>query len=238
MGKERKKRAPASAAPEAASAAPEAASAAPEAASAAPEAASAAPKAASETASAAPKAASAAPKAASETASAAPKAALEAASAAENLPEPYEVCPIYQPIRRSFSVRSPNQNIDVAGLLEEIEELRTMVGANRTIGCFGNQNKPTVTFATRSNSWNFHRPPPPPPRPALPSQMTISNERASQPEPVPFRLHDETQTQDRDRRPPWARNPHQTVVLQELPAWARPGPQTWAGGSNLAETQV
>ena len=232
-----------------------------------------------QTASAAPEAAApeaaapeaAAPEAAAQTlVPAAPevaKAAPEVAKAADCLPEPYDTCPVYQPLRRSFSIQSTGHNPYVAGLLEEIQELRAMARVNATVGCSGFQNEPMGNFLTRSNSWMYHRPPPPPPRPALPSKMTILSEKASSPEPLLFQLRNEARERDQrpskktilsekayppepmtfqlrdetlgqDHRPPWAKNRHQTAAQLEPPTWARPRNQTWAGPPDMAETQV
>ena len=185
----------------------------------------------------APKVASAAP----EVASAAPESAAQLVPAADRLPEPYDTCPVYQPLRRSFSIQSTGLNPYVAGLLEEIQEWRAMARVNRTVGCSGFQNEPMGNFLTRSNSWMYHGPPPP--RPTSPSMTANFSKRALP--PTPATVHWEARGQAvsiPDRRPPWAKTRQPTEDEEDAPTWARTRArhqhQTWAGAQELAETRV
>jgi hypothetical protein len=119
-------------------------------------------------------------------------------TAEENLPEPYEVCSVYQPLRRSCSVRYGADNDSyVKSLQRELKELHALTAINRQMvidrvtssGASRYENVPAVRFHARSNSWMFHRPaPPPPPGPPLLSRTTDFSKRALPPTPAPRRL--------------------------------------------------
>ena len=119
-------------------------------------------------------------------------------TAEENRPEPYEVCSVYQPLRRSCSVRYGADNDSyVKSLQRELKELHALTALNRQMvidratssGASRYENVPAVRFHARSNSWMFHRPaPPPPPGPPLLSRTTDFSKRALPPTPAPRRL--------------------------------------------------